>query len=138
MRVFLDTNVLVSAYATRGLCADVLRLILAEHDLLTGEVVLKELERILASKIRLSPPIVQETITFLRQYHVEPKPRDLLPVTRVDADDAWVLASAVVARADVLITGDPHLLNAADEVRELRIINPRRFWEMHRGESPGA
>jgi uncharacterized protein len=134
VRVFLDTNVLVSAYATRGLCADVLRLILAEHDLLTGEVVLKELERILASKIRLSPPIIQETIAFLRQYHVEPKPRDVLPVTVADADDAWVLASAVAARADVLITGDPHLLNTAGEVKELRITNPRGFWEMHRGE----
>jgi uncharacterized protein len=134
VRVFLDTNVLVSAYATRGLCADVLRLILSEHDLLTGEVVLKELERILASKLRLSPPIVQETITFLRQYHVEPKPRGLLPVTVKDPDDAWVLASAVVAKADVLITGDPHLLNVAGEVKALRITNPRGFWEMHRGE----
>ena len=47
MRVFLDTNVLVSAFATRGLCADVLRLILAEHTLVTGEVVLRELRRAL-------------------------------------------------------------------------------------------
>lgn len=29
MRVFLDTNVLVSALATRGLCADVLRIVVA-------------------------------------------------------------------------------------------------------------
>ncbi len=132
MRVFLDTNVLVSAYATRGLCADVLRLILLEHDLLTSEVVLKELERILSTKIRLPAAFVQETITFLRQYHVEPKPRDLLPIKVEDADDAWVLASAVGARADILITGDPHLLDVANEVRELRITNPRGFWEMHR------
>jgi uncharacterized protein len=134
VRIFLDTNVLVSAYATRGLCADVLRLILAEHDLLTGEVVLNELERILTSKIRLSPLIVEETITFLRQYHVEPKPRGVLPVDVGDPDDAWVLASAMAAQADVLITGDPHLLNVADEVKALRITNPRGFWEMHRGE----
>jgi putative PIN family toxin of toxin-antitoxin system len=132
VRVFLDTNILVSAYATRGLCADVLRLILTEHELLTGEVVLNELERILSTKVRLPSPLVQETISFLRQYHVEPKPRDLLPVSVADADDAWVLASAVAAEADVLMTGDPHLLNVANEVKALRIINPRGFWEMHR------
>ena len=31
-------NVLVSAFATRGVCADVLRVVLAEHTLVTGEV----------------------------------------------------------------------------------------------------
>lgn len=132
MRVFLDTNVLVSAYASRGLCADVLRLILTEHDLLTSEVVLKELERILSTKLRLPTEIVQETLAFLRQHHVEPKPRDLLPIKVEDLDDAWVLASAVAAGADVLISGDPHLLDVADEVKELRITKPRGFWEMHR------
>jgi uncharacterized protein len=132
VRIFLDTNVLVSAYATRGLCADVLRLILTEHDLITGEVVLNELERILTTKIRLPAPSVQETIAYLRQYHVEPKPGDVLPIDVEDSDDAWVLASAVAARADVLVTGDPHLLNVADEVEELRIMQPRGFWEMHR------
>ncbi len=36
MRVFLDTNVLVSAVATRGLCADVLREVLLSHQLLVS------------------------------------------------------------------------------------------------------
>ena len=30
MRLFLDTNVLVAAFATRGLCADLLSAVLAE------------------------------------------------------------------------------------------------------------
>ncbi len=47
MRVFLDTNVLVSAFATRGLSADVFRRALAEHMLLTGEVVLRDLRLVL-------------------------------------------------------------------------------------------
>jgi len=38
VRVFLDTNVLASAFGTRGLCADVLHIILREHELITGEV----------------------------------------------------------------------------------------------------
>ena len=42
MRVFLDTNVLLSAFAARGLCADVFRTVLAEHELITSEFVLGE------------------------------------------------------------------------------------------------
>ena len=47
MKVFLDTNVLVSAFASRGICADILELVLLEHDLLTGENVLRELGKAL-------------------------------------------------------------------------------------------
>ena len=36
MKVLLDTNVLVSAFATRGLCADVLRLVLTEHEMVVA------------------------------------------------------------------------------------------------------
>jgi uncharacterized protein len=36
VRVALDTNVLVSAVATRGICADVLRVVLTEHELVVG------------------------------------------------------------------------------------------------------
>lgn len=51
--VFLDANVLVSDFATRDLCADVIRLVLAEHELIVGEVVLRELERVLEQRIEL-------------------------------------------------------------------------------------
>ena len=51
MRVFLDTNVLVSAVATRGLCADVLREILFSHQLVVSVPLLDELKNILHTKI---------------------------------------------------------------------------------------
>ena len=39
-KVFLDTNVLIAAFATRGLCADVFRLAATDHSLLIGAPVL--------------------------------------------------------------------------------------------------
>ena len=60
MRVFLDTNVLVSAFATRGMCADVLRVVLAEHTLITSEVVLRELSRVLRTRIGMPSRLVEE------------------------------------------------------------------------------
>jgi uncharacterized protein len=132
VKVFLDTNVVVSAYAARGLCADVLRLVLAEHELMVGEVVLEELERVLGGKLRLPPAYIQEILESLREHHVQPRPQS--PGDRVlrDPDDAWVLASALEAGAEVLITGDPDLLEVAADVDELRIVTPRAFWEMIR------
>jgi predicted nucleic acid-binding protein len=50
VRVFLDTNVLISAFATRGVCADLMRLLMAEHDVLAGEVNLVELRRVLTKR----------------------------------------------------------------------------------------
>ncbi|MET0397494.1 MAG: putative toxin-antitoxin system toxin component, PIN family [Longimicrobiaceae bacterium] len=132
MRVFLDTNVLVSAYATRGLCADVLRLVLTRHELVTAEVVLGELDRILRGKMRLPADVVQEIIAYLRQYPVESRPERTGKISVRDADDAWVLASAIQVGAEVLVTGDRDLLDVAVQVEELRIMDPRGFWELHR------
>ena len=132
MRVFLDTNVLVSAYAARGLCADAMRVVLAEHELIVGQVVLEELERILAGKLHLTPEVVQDIIISLREHPVQPKPESAGPIPVRDPDDAWVLASAMEARADVLVTGDSHLLEIASEVQDLRIASPRGFWELLR------
>ena len=66
MKTFLDTNVLVSAVATRGLCADILHTVLAEHQLVVGEAVLGELRRVLRTKICLPPETIAEMDTFLR------------------------------------------------------------------------
>ena len=50
MRVLLDTNVIVSAVTTRGLCADVFRAVLSAHELVTCAQVLQEVRRILSMK----------------------------------------------------------------------------------------
>ena len=77
MRVFLDTNVLASAFGTRGLCADLLQVILGKHELATGEVVIEELRRVLIRKFDTRAVKVNDVERFLRGYHVEPRPRQL-------------------------------------------------------------
>lgn len=131
MRVFLDTNVLVSAFATRGICADVLRVVLAEHTLVTGEVVLRELGRVLRTRIGLPPGAVREIDEFLREYEVAPKSAAPAAVPRCDPDDQWVVASAVESRADVLVTGDRDLLDIGAEA-PIKIVDPRGFWDLVR------
>ena len=130
MKVFLDTNVLVSGFATRGLCADVIRLVLAEHELITADVVLNELERVLKQKIHLSGEQIQEILTFLESQTVQPKPISPSSIPVFDKDDQWVLASALAAKANVFVTGDKDLLDVAKEVSGLTITDPRGFWSL--------
>ena len=129
MRVLLDTNVLVAAFATRGLCADVMRVVLAEHQLITGEVVLTELRAVLVRRIKLPHARVDDIVALLRDQEVVPKPAKPSEVLVRDADDRWILASAVAGRADVLVTGDRDLLDVAGKT-PLPILDPRGFWNL--------
>jgi len=131
LRDFLDTHVLVSAFATRGVCADVLRVVLAEHTLVTGEVVLQELGRVLKRRIGLPPGAVEEIDEFLREQEVTAKPRARAAVPERDPDDQWVVASAIESRADVLVTGDRDLLDIA-AAAPIKIVDPRGFWDLVR------
>jgi hypothetical protein len=58
--------VLVSAVATRGLCADILQVVIAEHGLVIGETVLAELSRVLRQTMRVPPHTMVELDHFLR------------------------------------------------------------------------
>jgi uncharacterized protein len=133
VKVFLDTNVLISAFAARGLCADLMRLLLAEHEVLTGEVNLTELRRVLIQRFKAPKAQADLVENLLRDQTVVPKPTALLSIKVRDPDDAWVLASAVSGGADLLVTGDQDLLVLADRA-PLPILTPREAWERLRGE----
>lgn len=131
MRVCLDTNVLVAAFATRGLCADVVRVVLAEHELVTGEVILHELRRALLSKLRMPLEQVQAIESLLREHPVIEKPRKPPRSGVRDPTDAWVLATALAGKADVLVTGDKDLLEISAGA-PVAILDPRTFWTLLR------
>lgn len=131
MRIFLDTNVIVSAVATRGLCADVLHVVVAEHDLLVGKTVLKELRRVLRQKLRLPTTTLNELDAFLRRHSTIVSKQAPLAVSLRDANDEAVLAEAIAGDADILVSGDRDLLQIADAA-PIPILAPRGLWELLR------
>ena len=131
MRVCLDTNVLVAAFATRGLCADVLRTVLAEHELVISDFILSELRRTLATKFKLPSDrmaSVEGTLAVVTALPTPSRPAEL-PIR--DVSDRWVLATALEGEAAVLVTGDRDLLDVRDDA-PLPILDPREFWEFLR------
>jgi putative PIN family toxin of toxin-antitoxin system len=131
VRVCLDTNVLVAAFATRGLCADVLRTVLAEHELVIGDVILAELRRVLSTRFKIPADRLDAVDAVFAPFPVIPKSD--APATNVirDAADRWVVATAVAGNADVLVTGDRDLLDITEQL-PVRTLEPRAFWELLR------
>ncbi len=135
MRVLLDTNVLVAAFATRGLCQDLFRTVIADHVLLVGSTNLEELRRVLGQKLRMQPDRIGEVAEFV-QHHAEAiVPSGPAHWPESDRDDRWVVAAALEGHADVLVTGDKELIEAADG-KELAVVSPRGFWESLHHDEP--
>jgi putative PIN family toxin of toxin-antitoxin system len=132
VKVFLDTNVLMSAFAARGLCADLFRFLLVEHEVQTGEVNLGEPRRALRERFAASPELVDAAEQLRREQTVVPRPERLLDLVIRNADDVWVLASAVDGAADLLVTGDQDGLSVAADA-PLEIVSPREARKRLRG-----
>ncbi|MFQ6045847.1 MAG: putative toxin-antitoxin system toxin component, PIN family [Gemmatimonadales bacterium] len=130
MRIALDTNVIVSALATRGLCADLFQAVLAEHDLLVGETVLGELRRVLTRKLRLPDATIDAIEAFLQRQAIVVTAERVAATGKLEPADGTVLAEAAAGAADVLVTGDNDLLEIQDP--PLTIASPRQLWELIR------
>jgi uncharacterized protein len=135
VKVFLDTNVLVASVATRGLCSELLELVIHDHELLTCQPVLSELERVLADKLRIPAPVITGFIGLLKSEARIVEPGEHPAVSIKDAADLPILASAVSARADVFVTGDRELLGLR-RIGDLPIVSPRDLWLQLAGVEP--
>ncbi len=131
MKVFLDTNVLVSAFASRGICADIFELVLLEHDLITGDNVLRELGKALREKLELTATRASEVVDLVEGEALAVVKHSVPVRAPVDDDDARVLGEATHGGADLFVTGDAALLKLG-RVDRLEIVSPRRFWELLR------
>jgi hypothetical protein len=129
MRVCLDAPVLAAAFATRGLCADVLRLVLAQHRLVCGRPVLSELRRLLTQRLQVPVLAADQIIPFVREQAEISSPGQ--PLDAADAAQGWLLASAMDAAADVLVMHRPTLLQIPAPL-PLAITDPRGFWQLVR------
>jgi putative PIN family toxin of toxin-antitoxin system len=128
MRVFLDSNVLVSAVATRGLCADVLREILVSHQLVISAPLIAELKNILHTKIGITQEIISEFLELLTQDTILSENIKLTNIDIKDKDDIVILSTALNGDSKLFVTGDKELLELG-KIQSMRIVSPRKFWE---------
>jgi predicted nucleic acid-binding protein len=136
VRLFLDSNVWISALATRGVCADLVREALRraglDIEILSSAQVRAEVSRVLANKFGVPRAELAAACEPLRYTHeIAPGPWQP-PPGFPDPDDAPILAAALAAQADLFATGDCELL-ALDAVEGLAIVDPRTAYLRLRG-----
>ena len=126
MRVVLDTNVLFSAFVTHGVCAGLYEECLLQADIFVSDFILKELAERLVTKGKFTKTEAQEVVRAVKKdaHLVSPAPRSE-SVCR-DPDDDWILATAVAAEADAIVTGDQDLL-ILKTYDGIPIVSPRSF-----------
>jgi len=133
MKVFLDTNVIASATATRGLCADVLRTVIEFHDLVVSDHLVGELMRVLKDKFGVSSEMVADVVWLLQRDTIAAEALPLADLPLKDPADVAIVSSALNGGADILVTGDKEVLDLK-RVGSLQILTPRQFWDKERGQ----
>lgn len=129
MRVVLDTNVLFAAFVTHGVCAGLYEECLLQADLIASDQILKELSAQLVSKGKFTKADAREVVRAVRKNAELVSPTPLERRVCRDSDDDWILATALTAQADAIVTGDKDLL-VLGEFQGIPIVSPRGFLEL--------
>jgi uncharacterized protein len=129
MRVVLDTNVYISALMFGGLPGTLLDLaFVRSFDILISPALLDELCAKLLGKFEVSPDDVALIRARLASVAHLVNPEEDLHVVQDDPDDDRVLECAVGGRADLIVSGDRHLLKLAN-FHGIPILTVRQFLE---------
>ena len=133
MKYLLDSNVWISGFGTRGLCADLVRLALRRHgmgnfELLTCASVRSETLRKLRDRFGVTDEDLRPVQIALAWAAMVPKPVWQPPGDFPDPNDAPIVGAALNAEADALVTGD-RPLQAMEPIENLAIITPRVAYE---------
>ena len=111
MRVVFDTNVFISAFVVPGSQGE-RAFLLAHHghfELHTSVAILTETARTLREKFGQADEDIRQVIKTISRAAKVSKPLVEVSVLR-DAPDNRILECAVETRADLVVTGDHHLL----------------------------
>lgn len=131
MRGVIDANVLIAAYAARGLCEAVLELCLSNDDIVLTSNILTDVHKKLIRKIKVPIAQTNEIVEFLKNNATVVVPAAVPENACRDRDDYDILGAAKCAAANYIISGDEDLL-ILGRFKETRIVTPRRYWEEFR------
>jgi putative PIN family toxin of toxin-antitoxin system len=128
VKAVFDTNVLLAAFFTEGVCAKLLtRARKQQFNLITCSFILHEFERILTKKFSATKQEKENALALINEAAQDiVQPSEIPNGVCRDKDDDNVLACALEAEADYLVTGDKDLLHLK-AFRGIHIITPRDF-----------
>jgi putative PIN family toxin of toxin-antitoxin system len=136
LRIVCDTNVLVSAFIAAGPPSRVLEEVIdARLELVLPSPVMVELKRILTGRLGFEPERRRGVEELLVDLAVElvPGPEATPEAITGDPDDDLILACAIQAGVDTLVSGDRRHLLPVGKHRGVRIVTPQALLAELRG-----
>jgi putative PIN family toxin of toxin-antitoxin system len=128
VRVFTDTNVVVSAFTANGLSSRLFDVLNVKHSILVSPQVLSEFRRVTIEKFKADPREVQDFLAEVIKNSEVILPPYMVTFPVRDPDDIGILAAAVKGNSDVLVTGDKDLLDIIDP--PIPILTPRALYDL--------
>lgn len=127
MRLVLDTNVLIAAFISHGVCHELVEYCLLRHDVVTSAFIRNEFQKALLQKFKISRADAVKATRLMegRMMQVHPAKLDK-PVCRDRTDDV-ILGTAVAGHCRCIITGDKDLLTLRC-YHAIDILAPGDFW----------
>lgn len=130
MKILFDTNVLVSAFVSRGgHCYEILDRAIHDRELYCTSFIVNELKKVLRNNFHFSGKLISEIIQFIEKFFTMGETADTIPAICRDPEDDQILADALENSIDILITGDKDLLDLKN-YRGVRIIRPSEYWNL--------
>jgi putative PIN family toxin of toxin-antitoxin system len=127
MKAVFDTNVLVAAFVTEGVCAKLLgRARQKQLDLVISPFILKEFENVLLKKLSASREQIRTATRLISEAAQIVSHESMVSGICRDPDDDQILSCALSAKADYLVTGDNDLLELK-KFHGIRILTPGAF-----------
>lgn len=129
MKIFFDTNVLISAFIARGYSYDVVKDAVYKHNLYCSEHIVEEIKRILPDKFHLSQAVTHAATALIKRYFIHGKSAGRAEKVCRDSADNQLLADAALNGVDLIVTGDKDLL-VLKRYQGIKIISPREYWHL--------
>jgi putative PIN family toxin of toxin-antitoxin system len=129
MKIFFDTNVIISSFITHGSAAEVFEYCIINHEVLTSSFVISEFREKLHSKFGYKKEEIIDAINFIgNNFKIIIHYENLSEQFCKDKDDDNIIAAALAAKVDCIITGDSELLSLKI-FKDIYVISPRDFWK---------
>lgn len=128
MNIVLDSNVIIAAFLSRGLCTSIFELSIDKYTVVISEFILFEIFKTLHKKYKLPKDYVDTIINYLRETCIIKTYEKLTSNICRDKDDDEILALAIDNDVKYIISGDKDLL-VLKKYKMIKIFTPREFWE---------
>lgn len=127
MKIYFDTNVIISAFLTMGSSFDVIADAVEQHRVYYTDFLIEEIERILMDEFRFSKANTKEKLDFIKKYFIEGETaKEFIRICK-DESDNHILSDALFNRVDLFISGDSELLKIK-QYKNMQIISPGEYW----------